>query len=328
MLIVVFGLAAATSLVMSTILVSRIERVGERLGASEALLGLLAALAADAPEITSAVAAFAGGEAAVGLGVALGSNVFNLAALLGLGAVVAGRIRLHRRVVELEGSLALFIAITCLVVLVGGAGPALGLGVILVVFVPYVGVSALRPAARAHLPIPRPLQRWLSGALREEEAELSEAIRPRPGTVLDAVVTLGAAVVVVGAGLAMEQTATTLGAQAGIPDIIVGGLVLAAVTSLPNAVAAVHLASHGRGQATLSEALNSNAINVLVGLLIPATLVGLSAFSGGELLIVWAYLGLTALTVALAWSGRGLSRRSGFAIIAGYLLFAAVLAIR
>jgi Ca2+/Na+ antiporter len=96
----------------------------------------------------------------------------------------------------------------------------------------------------------------------------------------------------------------------------VGGLVLAAVTSLPNLVAAIHLVSHGRGQATLSEAFNSNAINVLVGLLLPASLAGLTAFVGAELLVVWAYLALTAPAVALAWAGRGLARRSGAAIVA------------
>ena len=48
---------------------------------------------------------------------------------------------------------------------------------------------------------------------------------------------------------------------------------LAAVTSLPNAVAAVYLARRGRAAATLSEALNSNTINVLAGLLLPAALI-------------------------------------------------------
>lgn len=41
-----------------------------------------------------------------GPGVVLGSNVFNLAALLGPGAVVGGRINLHRRVVDLGGTVA------------------------------------------------------------------------------------------------------------------------------------------------------------------------------------------------------------------------------
>ena len=49
---------------------------------------------------------------------------------------------------------------------------------------------------------------------------------------------------------------------------------LAAVTSLPNAVAAVYLASRGRGAAMLSTTLNSNALNVAAGLLLPATITG------------------------------------------------------
>src|SRR5438477_5996838 len=84
LLAVLFALSAAVSLGTSWVLVSRLERVGLRLGLSEALLGMLAALAANAPEITAAVAALAGGHTRIGAGVALGSNVFNLAALLGL----------------------------------------------------------------------------------------------------------------------------------------------------------------------------------------------------------------------------------------------------
>ena len=98
---VAFSLGALISLATSWVLVSRIERIGGRFGASKAMLGLLAALAADTPEISSAVTALSHHQPSVGVGVVLGSNVFNLAAPLGLGAVVAGRIVLHRRVVAL-----------------------------------------------------------------------------------------------------------------------------------------------------------------------------------------------------------------------------------
>ena len=101
--ILLFVAGVAVSLAASWLLVSRLERLGERAGFSEAWLGLVAALAADAPEITSAVTALARGQASVGAGVVIGSNVFNLAALLGLAAVVAGRIGFHRRVVLLAG---------------------------------------------------------------------------------------------------------------------------------------------------------------------------------------------------------------------------------
>src|SRR5215468_1348376 len=126
-----FFAGTAVSLLTSFLLVSRLERVGERLGFSEALLGIVAALAADAPEVTAAVTAVTHHQQRVGAGVILGSNVFNLAALLGLGAVVAGRIGLHRKVVLLGGSIATWVAAVSLLTVAGAwsAGWALVMAV-------------------------------------------------------------------------------------------------------------------------------------------------------------------------------------------------------
>src|SRR5271157_5995016 len=123
----ILALSAALSLGASVFLVSRLERVGERLGVSEALLGLVAALAADGPEITASVTAIAGGHGTVGIGVTLGSNVFNLAALLGLSALLAGRIAFHRRALILEGGLGLWVAFLALGAVGGLIGPAVAL---------------------------------------------------------------------------------------------------------------------------------------------------------------------------------------------------------
>ena len=48
--------------------------------------------------------------------------------------------------------------------------------------------------------------------------------------------------VVILASVAMERGASSLGVHFAIPEIVIGGLVLAAVTSLPNVVWAVYLA--------------------------------------------------------------------------------------
>ena len=127
--IVAFVVGAVVSLATSWVLVSRIERIGGRLGASEAMLGLLAALAADTPEISSAVSALAHHQQSVGVGVVLGSNVFNLAALLGLGAMVGGGIALHRRVVALEGAIGVWVAAVTVLTVLGVATPARRFGV-------------------------------------------------------------------------------------------------------------------------------------------------------------------------------------------------------
>jgi cation:H+ antiporter len=322
---VAFTLAAAISLAASWLLVTSLERVGARLGLSEALLGLLAALAADAPEITAAVTALVRHDQRVGAGVVIGSNVFNLAALLGLSAVVAGRIALHPRVIELAGAVALWIAVACLTVVTGVLSPLAGLLLVLVVLGPYVVILGVRHERLARLRLPGGWARWLIAAISEEELELLLAIHPRRGRARDALVAAGAVGVVVAASVAMERTASELGTRHGIPAIVLGGLVLAGVTSLPNGVAAVYLAMRGRGSAVLSTALNSNALNIFAGLLIPTTILGLSAPSSQTTLLAAGYLAMTVLALVCAYVNRGLRRGAGVVIIAAYLAFAGVL---
>jgi len=267
------------------------------------------------------VVALARGQASVGAGVVIGSNVFNLAALLGLAAVVAGWIGFHRRVVVLSGVPAVWVAAVCLLTVAAVIAPAAGLALAAVVLVPYGAVLGMRRARMERLRLPGGWVRWLVAAVHEEEAELGEAIRPRPGTWRDAVAAVAALIVVVGASTVMEVAATAAGRRYGVADIVTGGLVLAVVTSLPNAVSAVYLARRGRGAAVLSTALNSNAINVVAGLLIPACLAGVGPASGQDNLVAAWYAGLTVVALALAYRGRGLGRASGMAIIAGYLAF-------
>ncbi len=318
---ILFVACVAISLAFSWLLVVRIERVGARLGLSEALLGMLAALAADAPEITAAVTAIVRHDPHIGAGVVIGSNVFNLAALLGLSAVVAGQIALHRRVIELSGAVALLMAALCLAVVLGALAPIAGLVVALALFVPYLAILGAGSNRLARLRLPTKWTRWLTAAVSEEEAELQPAIHPRRGRLSDEILALIAALVVVGASIVMERAASELGTRHAVAGIITGGIVLAAVTSLPNAVAAVYLASRARGTAVLSTALNSNALNVLGGLLIPAAIVGLGSPSTATTFVAVSYLAMTALVLALAYVNRGLRRRSGAIVIATYVAF-------
>jgi cation:H+ antiporter len=325
LLALVFVAAAAASLAASWVLVTRLERVGARLGFREALLGLVAALAADAPEITAAVTAMAGGQSRIGAGVVIGSNVFNLAALLGVAAVVAGSIRLHRRVIAVEAAVALPIALVCLLVVVGALPAVVALALAAVVLAPYAAFLGAPRGRIARLRLPGGWARWLARASEEEEIEIEAAGHVRPGEPRDAWVALAATLVVVGGSIAMERVAATFGSRHALPQIVVGGLVLAAVTSLPNAVAAVYLAMRGRGAATLSTAMNSNALNVAIGFLLPASIVGLSARSGAATLAAAWYLGLTAMALVSAYLAGGLRRIQGTLIILAYAAFVAAL---
>lgn len=281
--LVLFAVGVSMSLAASWLLVSRLERLGERAGFSEAWLGLAAA--------------------------------------------VAGRIALHRRVVLLAGVPGAWIAVVCLLAVAAVVPPKAALALTLVALVPYVTVLGMRRARIEQLPLPARWTRALAAAVYEEDVELAEAIRPARGTCRDAVIAAVALVVVVSASTVMEVAATSLGHRYAVADIVTGGLVLAVVTSLPNAVSAVYLARRHRGAAVLSIALNSNTINVVAGLLIPASVTGLGPRSGPDMLVAVSYAGLTVLALAFAYHGSGLRRSPGAAIITGYLALVCALAI-
>jgi cation:H+ antiporter len=309
----------AVTVVASVVLARQLDRIGQRLGFSEALLGMVTALGADAPEIASAVAAVIAGHEDTGVGVVVGSNVFNLAALLGVSALIAGRVRIHRHGLLLNGGVALVVAIIGALVALGLVSGGVGLALAVVVLAPYVVVSALHERARAWLPAP------LREAVAEEQQDAERDELTRPATRLDALAVVPVLAVVVGGAYGMVAAAQSLGDRFDVSDLILGALVLAALTSIPNLIAAVRLARHGRGAACVSEALNSNNANILVGLCVPALILGFGSASGIETFAALWMVGMTVVAIALGFGG-GLTRREGGAIVALYVVFAIVVA--
>jgi cation:H+ antiporter len=317
-----FVVGALVSLATSWLLVTRLERIGERFGFSEALLGVAVALAADAPEITSAIAAIGQHERSIGAGVVIGSNVFNLAALLGLGAIVAGFIALHRRVVVFAGVIAMVIALCATLSAFGTLDASASLGTCAILLgVLFVGLGVRRDAL-FHFHLPKGVARWIAQAIDEEEIELAIAIRPTRAKGRDIFLAPAALIIVVIASVAMERGASHLGHHFHIANVIIGALILAAVTSLPNVVAAVYLAARGRGAAALSTALNSNNLNVVAGLLIPGSIIGLGPPNFPGELTALSYLVLTLAVLIMAFALSGLNRRAGAALIIAYVAFA------
>ena len=156
---------------------------------------------------------------------------------------------------------------------------------------------------------------------QERAAGRGSGRRPPRGRRPDFVIAAAALVVVVAASVIMERAASLLGTHFAIPEIVTGAVILAAVTSLPNAVAAVYLAARGRGAAMLSTTLNSNALNVTAGLLLPATITGLGAPSPHSALVAVWYLVLTVAALTFAYRDSGVRRVTGALIIGAYLVF-------
>jgi len=319
----VFLVSIGVMLAASALFAERLDHIGLRLGLPEALLGLLTALAADAPEISSAIAALVQNEHAVAVGVVVGSNAFNLAAMLGLSAVVAGRVRARHETLELEAFVGLWLLAVMLAVVAGVLGATSGVVLVAVVAVPYVALLAAGPRLARKLPL---------GAAESRFVRRSFGKGHRPERSLDSrrewaallVVLLLALCLIVAGSVGAVRAATDLADAWSVPEALVGVVVLAILTSLPNAWTGVRFGLQRRGSALMSETLNSNSINIVAGLAIPAALGSLAAFPGLAIFDIAWLIGMTTAALVLFGKRGGGGRGAGALLIVLYAVFLAV----
>jgi cation:H+ antiporter len=298
-----------------------LDRLGQLLDLSEGLLGLLTALGANSPEITAAVTALVSGAHDVGYGLVLGSNLFNLAGLLGLSALLVGQIEQDRAGLWLHGSIAVATTLAVAALVMGWLAPVWVLALLLVIMLPYVTLLALSPGHLRRMPLPG--VKALATSLYREDAGCQDEPGDVPRDWKPVWMALPALAAIIGGSIEMVQAALSLGQTWHIPSAVTGALVLAALTGLPNVYAALRLAQQGRGGAVVSETLNSNTLNLLIGITIPALVFGLGRGGSASVLEVWWLLGLTLIALFLMYRKERLSRRDGIIVIALYLLFAA-----
>jgi len=318
-----FLASLAATLFAARQLARRLDRLGVRFGFPEALVGLMTAVAADGPEISAALVALAKGEHGVSVGVLVGSNAFNLAAMLGVSALLAGAVVLARETLLLEGLVGLVITLIAaalllrwLAVPVAAVLAGLAVGAYLVVVVG--GYELLE-----HRAMPKRIADRLGRALVSRTGpEAASPTSSDPTHQLLALVVVDL-VLIIASSFGMVQAAVTLGDHWGISRAALGVLVLAPLTSLPNAFTGVRLGLARRGAALVGEAFNSNTINLGAGVVAPALFTTTALLTTTAKLQLGWVIGMTVVCIALLAAPRGMRRTGGAVLIACYCGFVA-----
>jgi len=318
--------ALVVTLGASEFLVRGVGVLARNLGLLGGIVGLIVALGADSPEISSSISAVAGGSAATAGGVVFGSNIFNIAILLGGAALAAGEVRVHRSAVVLDAGVAIAVTIAIGLTVLGYIPIAAGWLVMLLVFVPYLGILIVPAARLQRLRFPSPVTHFLAQASREtaaESVELEDEIEVLAPTRPDrawrpVLLVIPALVLIVLGSFVMVQGAITLGGRWHIATLVVGVIALAAATSLPNAYAAVRLATDGHGAAVVSATFNSNTLNLVAGIAVPLLFFPDLGHAIPTSYVVWL-LGMSLLALILL--ARGLRRGGAIILLIAYLAF-------
>ncbi len=301
--LVLCGLAALIG--GAWLLVHEAERLAVRLGLSPMLVGLtVVAFGTSAPEMIVGAFASVRGAGELAVGSVLGSNVANVALVLGLG-ILMRPLAVSSRLLRWE--LPALGTVTVLVLLFGASG-AIGRiegAALLALLVIFLVVSGRLGAE--------------SGQSRAAEVEV---LHPA-GSMLRGVVQLLVGVAALAAGSELlVRGATGLAERLDISQVVVGALVVAVGTSLPE-LATTAVAALGRRHAiAVGNVIGSNVFNLL-GALGLAALVAPLPIDGRLYELELPAMALsTVLLVALAWRGEN-GRALGVVLLVLYALFVA-----
>jgi cation:H+ antiporter len=317
-----FLASAAITLFTAASFARRLDRLGVRFGFPEALIGLLTALAADGPEISSAVFALIKGAHNVGVGVLVGSNAFNLAAMIGVSGLIAGSVCMPRTTLLLEGGVGAAVTVLAIAVLLRWLSAPAAAALLVLVFVPYLLIVIRGPQLLAGREQDRNLLGDLARGLEQRPRP------PRAGAESPTHHLLGLAVLdvilIVAASAGMVEAALALGDRWHVSSAVLGVLVLAPLTSIPNAFTGVRLGLAGRSAALVGETFNSNTINLGAGVIVPALFITLSVPSStGKIQLAWL-AAMTAFCLAALARRRGMRRATAGVLIAMYVGFVAL----
>jgi cation:H+ antiporter len=298
-------------------MVTGAARLARHFGTTPLVVGLtVVAFGSSAPELVVGVVASLAEESDVVLGNVLGSNILNIALILGVAALVRP-MRVGARILSRE--IPLMVAFSVLVVamlLDGEIGRGDGV-VLLVAFVVFIWF-VLRAA---------------EGESAEVAAEYQQYDAARHGVASEALWRAGGLVVLGVMGLTFGAHLLVISsvyfAQVlGVSEVVIGITVVAIGTSLPELATCVVAALRGEADIALGNAVGSNIFNLL-------SILGVSALIrpipvGRDLLAfeIPAMVLVAVLLIPLAWHGRVLGRRSGGILLGVYVLFTGVLAAR
>ena len=304
----------------------KLEELCEAFNLSIGVLSLLSALGANVPNYVSSAIAIVSGHIDVGIGIIVGSNIYNLAFILGLCTLLTPErsgmtlVVRERRDVRVIAFYTLAIALLSFLVISQLPGGPLAAAFHARrpsnVLFPLTGVLVLGVFGALLTHILRRSHGSAGTTLHHHDYPQRKAPLSIARLAGEVVFTL---VIALGGVLVMVQAGQTLTTDLRMPSILAGLLVLAVATSLPNTVVAVSLVRTGEAAACVEEVYSSSSINTALGIVLPL-LFWQGILGDRFLLLLDAPLTLALISIVLFNVLRGrLSRSLGVLLLGSYV---------
>ncbi len=285
-------------------------------GLTPAVIGLtVVAAGTSLPELVVSIMAAVRGTPDIAVGNVVGSNIFNIAMVLGAAALVSP-LKIHGTAVRLEWPV-MFLASWIGFLLMrdlrldrmeGGFFVAS-----LVVFVAYSVYIAKYEVS----------QEEQSDYASETEGR---SLHPRTKELALSIlaVVAGSGLLVLG-GKFLVDGSVAIARYAGMTERVIGLTVVAVGTSAPELAASLVAASRGRTDLALANIIGSNIFNILGILGVTALVHPIPIAEGIVRTDVWWMLGFAVVLLPMMWRGKSISRLEGGILLGGYATYVLIL---
>ena len=299
------------------LLVRGAVRIAEGAGISPLLVGLtIVGFGTSAPELVTSVQGALSGSPGIAVGNIVGSNIFNIAVILGIAALLAplavAETALRRDAVLVIATAVVFAGVGWLWMLDRATG-----AIFLVLLAAYL-TPAFRTERRA---TGTTAAGGKEAALVAADPGTAPATAPQ-GWVAAALLVLAGLAMLVGGGRFFVTGSIDLARILGVSEAVIGLTIVAAGTSMPELATSILAAFRRQADVALGNVLGSNIYNTLgiggVTALIAPTEMPAQIVTFDNLVMI----GVSVALLALLYTGRTLSRAEGGLLLAAYAGYA------
>ena len=278
---------------------------------------IITAVGSSFPELsTTVISTLLHGEFDLGVSAIVGSAIFNILVIPGLSSVIAGK--MHTQWMFVVKDIQFYIISVMGLMLVFGLG---------VIYHP-VESNDLRGTITRELALLPIFLYVLYLVLQQEETrayrrEASTDDHPKSNNIGLVWLRFGVSLIlIVGSVEALVRGVLFLGEYFATPNFVWGATVLAAATSVPDAIVSVKGAMHRNGITSLANVIGSNIFDLLVAVPAGILIAGNSVINFSVAAPLMLFLGLaTILLIILLLRSHSLNRSKGIILLFSYLLF-------
>jgi len=276
----VFVSSLIVTLSSSAWFTQQLENISDIFDLSPSLLGLLGALGANIPNYAASIVSILHGQLTIGLGIIIGSNIYNVTIILSISTFALPSLHgivFKKKEAEDTRTVALYTLAVLLTIFIALWISTFSSGIKTQAQVPLLAVVFLVIINLITLGIFSMLA--LHALHRIPHAEYTPPEDPVPSTtkkdgriqrnilvigklLLSLLIAMGSVIIMVNSGEAFA-------AKVHMSQVILGLVVLAVATSLPNTVVAFSLARTHRATVCVEEIFSSNSINATLGISLP-----------------------------------------------------------